>query len=75
MINMTHNMTVTVEEPLWKEMKKHHEIRWSAIMKDAAKEKLRALAILERYSKQSPLGEKEIKKISVELGKRISNRK
>ncbi|MBS3127569.1 hypothetical protein J4410_00305 [Candidatus Woesearchaeota archaeon] len=72
---MTHNMTVTVEEPLWKEMKKHHEIRWSAIMKDAAKEKLRALAILERYSKQSPLGEKEIKKISVELGKRISNRK
>ena len=45
---MTHNMTVSIEDPLWDAMKKHSEIRWSIVMKDAAKEKLNALAILER---------------------------
>ena len=72
---MPHNMTVTIEDPLWDEMKKHQEIRWSAVMKESAKEKLHALAILDRLSKKSSLHENEIEKIAVRLGKKINHAK
>ena len=72
---MPHNMTVTVEDELWDEMKKHNQIRWSAVMKDAAMEKLEALEVLEKFAKRTKLNEKEIEKIAVELGKKITGRK
>lgn len=71
---MPHNLTVTVEEPLWKEMKRHQEIRWSAVMKEAAREKLKALAVLERFSKNRHLGEKELEEFTLKLGKKVSGR-
>lgn len=74
-ITMPHNMTVTVEDPLWKEMKKHNEIRWSAVMRGAVKEKLKALAVLEKLSKKSTLSEKEIQSIAIKLGKKITSRR
>jgi tRNA A37 threonylcarbamoyladenosine modification protein TsaB len=69
---MAHNMTVTVEDPLWKDMKKHSEIRWSVVMKDAVKEKIRALEVLNKLMKKSKLSEKEINKFAVNLGKKIN---
>lgn len=72
---MTHNMTVTIEEPLWKAMKQHPEIRWSAIMKRAAEEKLRALEILERAIGRRKLTDEEIRAFAVKLGKEITGRK
>lgn len=57
---MSHNMTVTIEDPLWNKMKQHEEIRWSAVMKEAAKEKLKALIVLERLARTAHLSEKEI---------------
>lgn len=71
---MTHNLTVTIEAPLWQAMKCHPEIRWSAVMKDAAKEKLQALAVLERLVKKTRLSEEEITEFAVKLGKKISAR-
>lgn len=65
---------MTVEDDLWDEMKKHSEIRWSAVMKEAAKEKLHALAILKKLASQTSLSEKDIKAFSVQLGKRITRR-
>lgn len=73
-LTMPHNLTVTIEDPIWKEMKKHAEIRWSAVMKDAAKEKLRALAVLERLAGKTHLSEKEIEAFAVELGKKVTGR-
>lgn len=70
---MPHNMTVTIEDDLWEKMKKHSEIRWSVVMKAAAEEKLKALTILERLSKKSHLGEKEIREFSVALGRKIKS--
>ena len=72
---MSHNMTVTIEDALWKEMKKHSEIRWSQVMKEAAREKLRALVVLEKLMKKSKLSEKEIREFALELGKKITGRK
>ncbi len=70
---MTHNLTVTVENPLWDEMKKYSEIRWGVIMKEAAKEKIKALELLEKISKNIKLTEKEIEDFSIKLGKRITS--
>lgn len=69
---MPHNLTVTVDDTLWKDMKKHAEIRWSMVMKDAAKEKLKALGTLENLAKKNRLSEDEIEKLAVELGKKIN---
>ena len=42
--------------------------------KGAAKEKLEALEALERLSKKAKLSEKEIERIAVELGKKVTHR-
>ncbi len=67
-------MTVTVNDTLWNEMKKHPQIRWSSVMKDAAAEKLKALVILERLATKSRLSEDEIMRLSVKLGRKINRR-
>ena len=72
---MPHNLTVTVEDVLWNEMKSRPEIRWSAIMKEAAKKKLKALAVLEKFANKSTLSEKEIEDFAVALGKKITKRR
>lgn len=71
---MTHNLTVTIEDELWCEMKSHPEIRWSSVMKEAAKEKLKALVLLEKLVKKTKLSEKEIEDFAVRLGKKVSAR-
>lgn len=72
---MPHNMTVTVEDLLWEKMKMHNEIRWSAVMKEAAVEKLKALEVLEKFSKKTHLSEKDIEEFAVKLGKKVTSRK
>jgi hypothetical protein len=72
---MAHNMTVTIEDSLWKEMKTHKEIRWSVVMKDAVERKLRAASLLENVSKGKQLSEEEITRIAIKLGKVVSGRK
>lgn len=71
---MAHNLTVTIEDSLWEDMKKHADVRWSAVMKAAAKEKLKALHILEQLTNKTKLSEKEIEAFAIKLGKRITNR-
>ncbi len=68
-------MTVTIDEPLWKAMKKHPEVRWSVVMKRAAEERLGALEVLERIKGKHKLSEKEINEFAIKLGKEITGRK
>jgi hypothetical protein len=72
---MTHNLTVTVEDPLWEEMKKHQDIRWSVVMKEAAREKLKALTVLDRLTKKSKISEKEMEEFAIKLSRKINKRK
>ena len=44
-------------------------------MKEAAKDKLRALKQLEKLSKKKHLSEKDIEEFAVKLGKKITSRK
>ena len=72
---MPHNMTVTIEDSLWKEMKGHNDIRWSAVMKEAVKNKLQALIVLNNLMNKTKIREEEIQDFAVALGKKISKRK
>lgn len=72
---MTHNMTVPIDNSLWDEMKKHSDVRWSVVMKDAAREKLKALTVLKNLEKKSRLSEADIENFSVMLGKKVSKRR
>lgn len=65
-------MTVGIDDDLWMEMKKHSEIRWGVVMKNAAKEKLEALRLLNTLTNKAGLSEEEIEKFSIELGKKIN---
>ncbi len=69
---MPHNMTVTIEDPLWDEMRKHEDIRWSSIMKSAVRNKLDALEALDKLMNKSKLSEKDITDIAVRLGKKVN---
>ncbi len=69
---MAHNLTVTVEDNLWDDMQKHPEIRWSVIMKEAVREKMKALSILNRLVQKNKLSEEEIEKFALKLGKKIN---
>ncbi len=69
---MSHNMTVTVEDPLWKEMKNHPEIRWGIIMKEAVREKIKALTVLNKLVQKNKLSEEDIEKFAIKLGKKIN---
>ena len=71
---MSH-ITFSIPNKIHNEMKKHPEIRWSAVMKKAAKEKLHALVVLERFAKKSKLSEQEIHEFAIKLGKKITDRK
>lgn len=71
---MPHNMTVTIEDPLWEKMKEVKEVRWSAIMKNAVERELRARSLLNRISKGKQFTEDEITKIALHLGKKVSGR-
>ncbi len=72
---MPHNMTVTIEDPLWDEMRQFPEIRWGVVMKQAAIEKMEALKVLNRAVKKNKLSEKEIRDFSVNLGRKINRGK
>jgi len=65
-------MTVTVEDPLWKEMKNHPEIRWGIIMKEAVREKIKALTVLNKLVQKNKLSEEDIEKFAIKLGKKIN---
>ena len=71
---MAHNLTVTVEDELWNKMRKHPEIRWGIVMKEAASTRLQALEVLDKVAKKTKLSEKDIEAIAVKIGKQITNR-
>ncbi len=69
---MPHNMTVTIDDTLWKKMKKHPEMRWGAVMKEAAREKAEALDVLKMAVEKNKLSEKEIEEFAIMLGRKIN---
>jgi S-adenosylmethionine:diacylglycerol 3-amino-3-carboxypropyl transferase len=71
---MVHNLTVAVDDELWEQMQRRSEIRWGVVMKNAAREKLEALRVLDSICERTRLSEDEILKHSLELGGKVNRR-
>ena len=71
------NITLSIPEDMHKEMKKHREIRWSEIARDALERKIRRLNDLEWMDKvlsKSKLTEKDAEEIGNKIKKGIAKR-
>jgi hypothetical protein len=69
---MPHNLTVTIDDELWKRMKERPDIRWAAVMREAAKDRLNALDFFKKIVEKNKFSEEEIERISVEIGRKIN---
>ena len=66
MINLT-NMTLAIPEGLMTVMKKHKEIKWSAVARGALEEKANELELMDKILSKSKLTEKD----AIEIGRKI----
>lgn len=64
----TENMTMSVDKELRKRMRRHPEIRWTHVVRQAIEEKLDQLETLERIASKSRLTVKD----AVEIGRKIN---
>lgn len=61
------NMTLSVPEELKEVMDKHSEINWSEVARQAFKQKVSQLALLDALASKSELSEKD----ALEIGRKI----
>ena len=70
-------VSVSIPEDMKKKMNELDEINWSAVARNAFKEKIRLaeeIKIVERIAKKSKLTEKDAKKIADKINKNASKR-
>ena len=60
----TVNITLAVPKDLHEEMKKHEEIRWSAVIKGILRKKINDLELLNKLTRKSKLTEKDVEELS-----------
>ena len=68
-------MTLSIEEQIYKAMKKHTEVKWSDVARSAIKKKLAELTIMDKVLAESELTESDAElighKIKAEIRKRF----
>lgn len=68
------NMTLSIPEDLFKKMKKHKELKWSEIARQAFEKKLREIELAESLLSKSELKEEDAERIGHEIKARIRKR-
>jgi glutamyl-tRNA reductase len=68
------NITLSIPDPIQKEMKAFSEVKWSEIARRAIVERLELLKRAEELAKKSKLTEKEVKEFSDKIKKSASKR-
>ncbi len=69
------NITLSIPKDLKKKMDSFIEINWSAVAREAFKEKISDLEFLKQFKKQSNLTEEEALKLGRELNKKLAKRR
>lgn len=62
------NMTLAIPEELMAIMKKHRELRWSEIAREALWDKAKELELMDKLTAKSKLTEKD----AIEIGRKIN---
>ena len=68
------NMTLAVSEDLYKIMKKHKEIKWSEVARQAMWEQARKLELMDKLLSKSELTEKDAETIGHKIKHEISKK-
>lgn len=69
------NITLSVPEKLKKEMDSFAEINWSAVAREAFREKIADLEFLKKFKEKSELSEEEALRLGKELNKKLAKRR
>ncbi len=67
-------MTLSLPEELHKKMKRHTELKWSDIARQAFEKKLNEVELLEKILKKSELSEYNSERIGHEIKSRVNKR-
>jgi len=68
------NITLSVPTELKKSLDKHSEINWSEVARQAFKDKLSKLSLLEKFSSKFKLSDKDIEELSDKINLEVSKR-
>jgi predicted translin family RNA/ssDNA-binding protein len=68
------NITLSVPEKLHRKIKKHPEIRWSEIARNAMTEYVEKLELVDKLTSKSRLTEKEAMALSKEIKRSIAEK-
>lgn len=68
------NITLAIPEELKKELRKHDEVNWSAVIRKALQEHLNNIAIIEKIARKSRLTEKDAKEIAAKIDKSVAEK-
>lgn len=68
------NITLSLPEDLRKEMKKHKEVNWSAVIRRALVEQLRKIAIAEEIASKSKFTKKDVEELSKKIKKEMAKK-
>ena len=69
------NITLSVPEELKRKMDKFIEINWSAVAREAFKEKISDLEFLKKFKAESSISEEEALALGKDLNKKLSKRR
>jgi hypothetical protein len=67
-------MTLSIPEELHKKMKRHTELRWSDIARQAFEKKVNEVELLEKVLKRSELSEDDSERIGHQIKSRVNKR-
>ena len=68
------NITLSVPEELHKKMKKHSELKWSEVARQAFERKVDELELMEKMLQKSRLSEQDAQKAGHSINARIRKR-
>jgi hypothetical protein len=68
------NMTLSIPEELHKKMKRHTELKWSDIARQAFEKKLNEVELMENILKKSELTEEDAERLGHQIKSRVNKR-
>jgi predicted CopG family antitoxin len=68
------NITLSVPKEMFEKMKRHGELKWSEIARQAFEKKLKEIELMEKLLSKSELTEKDAERIGHEIKARMRKR-
>jgi hypothetical protein len=68
------NVTLSIPDEIYRIMKKHREMRWSEIARQAIIQKVRKLELMDKIASKSKLTMKDIEEINQKIKKGIHSK-